>query len=139
MSVGHLNVKARLSEYVALARLSEEPGATLRMSELATVTNSSLSRLSHLVNRLETWGFVRREPDPADGRLTNAILTEDGYSKLKASAPSQANCRSMDLELRGGTIAIAVDPAFEYALIVADGALSLWWLSGSPRWHSWDR
>ena len=75
-------------EYHALARLSEEPGRTLRMSQLAVVTNASLSRLSHLVKRLETWGFVRREPDPADGRFTNAILTETGYAKLVASAPA---------------------------------------------------
>ncbi len=43
-------------EYHALARLSEEPDHTLRMSELAAVTNASLSRLSHLVKRLESWG-----------------------------------------------------------------------------------
>jgi DNA-binding MarR family transcriptional regulator len=74
-------------EYHALARLSEEPGHTLRMSTLAAVTNASLSRLSHLVTRLEGRGLVRREPDPADGRLTNAILTDKGYEKLLASAP----------------------------------------------------
>jgi DNA-binding MarR family transcriptional regulator len=75
-------------EYHALARLSEEPTATLRMSELAAVTNASLSRLSHLVSRLEKWGFVRREPDPTDGRYTNAILTKAGYDKLRDSAPA---------------------------------------------------
>jgi DNA-binding MarR family transcriptional regulator len=75
-------------EYHALARLSEEPRHTLRMSELAAVTNASLSRLSHLVKRLESWGLVRRETDPADGRFTNAILTEAGYSKLVACAPA---------------------------------------------------
>ena len=75
-------------EYHALARLSEEPDRTLRMSELAVVTNASLSRLSHLVTRLEKWGFVRREPDTTDGRFTNAILTKAGYAKLVASAPA---------------------------------------------------
>jgi DNA-binding MarR family transcriptional regulator len=79
-------------EYHALARLSEEPNHTLRMSELAAVTNASLSRLSHLVKRLESWGYVRRETDPTDGRFTNAILTEDGYTKLVASAPSHVAC-----------------------------------------------
>jgi DNA-binding MarR family transcriptional regulator len=74
-------------EYHALARLSEEPDHTLRMSKLAAVTNASLSRLSHLIKRLEARGLVRREPDPADGRLTNAILTARGYKKLLASAP----------------------------------------------------
>ena len=58
------------------------------MSELAVLTNASLSRLSHLVTRLEKWGFVRREPDPTDGRYTNAILTKAGHDKLRDSAPA---------------------------------------------------
>jgi DNA-binding MarR family transcriptional regulator len=74
-------------EYHALARLSEEANHTLRMSELAALTNASLSRLSHLVKRLEFWGLVRREPDPTDGRFTLAVLTDAGYAKLVASAP----------------------------------------------------
>src|SRR5580704_3386598 len=53
-------------EYHTLARLSEDPNHTLRMSELAAVTNASLSRLSHLVTRLEARQLVRREPDLAD-------------------------------------------------------------------------
>jgi DNA-binding MarR family transcriptional regulator len=75
-------------EYHALARLSEDPDHTLRMSTLAELTNASLSRLSHLVKRLEARGFVRREPDSSDGRFTNAILTDIGYQKLVASAPA---------------------------------------------------
>ncbi len=75
-------------EYHVLARLSEEPEHTLRMSVLADLTHSSLSRLSHLMKRLETRGLVRREPDPTDGRFTNAILTKTGHKKLVASAPA---------------------------------------------------
>ena len=71
-----------------LVFVSEEPGRTLRMKDLAVLTNASLSRLSHLVTRLERWGFVRREPDPANGRYTNAILTDAGYAKLVGSAPA---------------------------------------------------
>jgi DNA-binding MarR family transcriptional regulator len=74
-------------EYHALARLSEEPDRTLRMSTLAVLTNASLSRLSHLVTRLEARGLIRREPDPSDGRFTRAVLTDNGYDKLVASAP----------------------------------------------------
>ncbi|HEX4657804.1 MAG TPA: MarR family transcriptional regulator [Streptosporangiaceae bacterium] len=74
-------------EYHALAWLSENPGHRLRMSELADVTNASLSRLSHLITRLERRGLVRREPDPTDGRYTNAILTPSGLRLLVASAP----------------------------------------------------
>jgi DNA-binding MarR family transcriptional regulator len=75
-------------EYHTLVRLSEDPAHTLRMSTLASVTNASLSRLSHLVKRLEGWGYVRRKPDPADARYTNAILTKAGYAKLVSSAPA---------------------------------------------------
>jgi DNA-binding MarR family transcriptional regulator len=74
-------------EYHALARLSEEADRRLRMSELAVLTNASLSRLSYLVKRLEGWGYVRRQSDPTDGRFTMAILTDRGYTKLVASAP----------------------------------------------------
>lgn len=75
-------------EYHALARLSENPGNTMRMSDLADVTNASLSRLSHLITRLERRQLVRREPDPADGRYTNAILTPAGLRLLTTSAPA---------------------------------------------------
>ena len=75
-------------EYHVLARLSENPGNTMRMSELAEVTDSSLSRLSHLMKRLEGRDLVRREPDPADGRYTNAIMTNAGLRLLVASAPA---------------------------------------------------
>jgi DNA-binding MarR family transcriptional regulator len=75
-------------EYHALARLSESPGNTMRMSELADVTNASLSRLSHLITRLERRQLVCREPDPADGRYINAILTPAGLRLLTASAPA---------------------------------------------------
>lgn len=75
-------------EYHALARLSENPDHTMRMSALAEVTNASLSRLSHLIKRLELRDLVRREPDPNDGRYTNAILTQAGLRLLTASAPA---------------------------------------------------
>ncbi len=71
-----------------MAMLSEAPDRTLRMSDLAERTSSSLSRLSHLVTRLESRGYVRREADPADGRFTNAILLPAGMSKLESAAPA---------------------------------------------------
>ena len=58
------------------------------MSDLAAVTNASLSRLSHLVTAARVVGLRRREPDPTDGRSTRAVLTETGYAKLVASAPA---------------------------------------------------
>jgi DNA-binding MarR family transcriptional regulator len=91
-------------EYHALARLSEDPKHTLRMSELALLTNASLSRLSHLVKRLESRGLVRREPDPSDGRFTNAIMTKAGYKLLVASAPGHvARVRSLVIDALSST------------------------------------
>jgi len=87
-------------EYQVMARLSQSPEWTLRMSALADLANSSLSRLSHLVKRLEERGFVRREPDPADGRFTNAILTDQGYQTLAAAAPAHvAHVRSLVIDV----------------------------------------
>ena len=74
-------------EYQVLAGLSEAPERSLRMSELAVLANGSLSRLSHVVNRLEKRGWVRRSPDPADGRFTLAVLTEKGWEKVVETAP----------------------------------------------------
>src|SRR6185312_7991038 len=74
-------------DYLVLSGLSEAPDRTLRMSELAARANSSLSRLSHVVSRLEGKGWVRREPCPGDGRFINAVLTEEGWQKVVATAP----------------------------------------------------
>ena len=73
--------------YWVLAMLSEAPGRSLRMSELAARANSSLSRLSHGVTRLVTRGWVRRERSADDGRGQVAVLTDAGWAKLLASAP----------------------------------------------------
>jgi len=74
-------------EYQVLSMLSMSPGHTLRMSELAAVAEGSLPRLSQVVSRHEKRGWVRRTPDPADGRYTLAVLTEAGWEKVVASAP----------------------------------------------------
>jgi len=87
-------------EYQVLAMLSEAPERTMRMSSLAVVTNASLSRLSHLFQRLEQRGLVRREPDPADGRFTNAILTDQGFRTLADAAPGHvAHVRSLVIDV----------------------------------------
>jgi DNA-binding MarR family transcriptional regulator len=74
-------------EFFALSRLSEAPGVRMRMSALAAATNSSLSRLSHVVTRLEARGLIRREPCAEDGRATNVVLTEQGASYVTDAAP----------------------------------------------------
>nr|WP_296070372.1 MarR family transcriptional regulator [uncultured Actinoplanes sp.] len=74
-------------EYLALSSLSMAEGRTMRMSELAADIEGSLPRLSQVVSRLEKRGWVRRTPDPADGRYTLAVLTGEGWDKVVATAP----------------------------------------------------
>ena len=74
-------------EYAVMAALSEVPERTMRMSELAMLAEGSLPRLSQVVGRLEERGWVRRAPDPADGRYTLAILTGEGWAKVAETAP----------------------------------------------------
>ena len=63
-------------EYFVMAHLSESPGREARMSELAMMANGSLSRLSHVVSRLERRGYFVRRQSP-----------DDGFAKLADSAP----------------------------------------------------
>lgn len=74
-------------EYLVLAMLSETPGRTLRMTALASRTNATLPRLSHVARRLEERRLVERLPCPADARATNARLTDQGWETLVATAP----------------------------------------------------
>jgi DNA-binding MarR family transcriptional regulator len=73
--------------YEVLVRLSEAEGHRLRMSELADRSQSSRSRLSHAVRRLEEAGWVRREPCATDARGAVAVLTDEGFAALEAAAP----------------------------------------------------
>jgi DNA-binding MarR family transcriptional regulator len=61
------------------------------MSELAALSNGSLSRLSHVVSRLDKRGYVRRDRTPDDGRGWVATLTDSGHAKIVASAPGHVD------------------------------------------------
>ena len=74
-------------EYGILFALADAPERTLRMSVLASYANSSLTRLSRAVARLEAKRWVRREPDPTDGRYTLATLTKLGVRKFDQATP----------------------------------------------------
>lgn len=74
-------------EYYVLAMLSEAEEATLRMTELAALTNATLPRLSHVVRRLEDRQLVERFPCPKDRRATNARLTDGGRALVEEAAP----------------------------------------------------
>jgi DNA-binding MarR family transcriptional regulator len=76
-----------LFDYHVLAMTSEEPGRALPMSELAARSNASLSRLSHVVKKLEGRGWMERTPSLDDARVTMAALTDEGMAALEGLAP----------------------------------------------------
>lgn len=75
-------------EYLVLGVLSEQPDRTLGMTDLAETISSSLSRLSHVVKRLEAQGLVTRVRCPGVGRRTNATVTDTGFARVSAAAPA---------------------------------------------------
>ncbi|SEL92806.1 MarR family winged helix-turn-helix transcriptional regulator [Rhodococcus maanshanensis] len=76
-------------EYFVLSALSEEPNRRLQLSALANAANASLSRLSHVVTKLEKVGWVRRE-SIVGARGSLAVLTDTGYQKVVEAAPGHA-------------------------------------------------
>ncbi len=74
-------------EYGALMAIADAPERTMRMTELASRTNATLPRLSHVARRLEERGLIRRFPCPEDRRATNATITEEGMALIADAAP----------------------------------------------------
>jgi len=78
-------------EYRILAALSEAPGDEMRLSDLADLSNTSQSRLTHRMRRLLDRGDVEKRSSPDDGRVTYARLTPVGRERVEAIAPQHAN------------------------------------------------
>ena len=80
--------RLRLYEYHVLATLSDQPTQVDRHEGAVRRDNGSMSRLSHVVSRLEDRGWVERRPHPRDGRLTEAHLTDEGHRTIADAAPA---------------------------------------------------
>lgn len=74
-------------EYMVMAMLSENEERTLQLSDLAELTSGTLSRLSHVLTRLERQGWVVRARSPHNPRARVATLTDAGLAKVVATAP----------------------------------------------------
>lgn len=74
-------------DYLVLNHLNLSDGHAMPMTRLAVLMASSLSRLSHVVSRLEGDGRVARSRSADDGRVTIATLTERGLELFRAAAP----------------------------------------------------
>lgn len=75
------------NDYEILVNLSESEDRRMRMSELATRTLQSKSRLSHQITRMENSGLVRRESCDSDKRGLFAVLTDHGWETMRGVAP----------------------------------------------------
>jgi DNA-binding MarR family transcriptional regulator len=73
-------------EFSVMAALSRQPGRSLQLKDLAVAASGSLSRLSHVISRMERRGWVRRTKG-LKGRATRAELTDEGHGKLMAAGP----------------------------------------------------
>ncbi len=76
-----------LTWYDVLLELNASEDRRLRMQELASRTVLSRTRVSRLVDELVAEGYVSRAPDPADGRVSFAVLTPAGRTVLRQAAP----------------------------------------------------
>ncbi|MCP2167882.1 MarR family winged helix-turn-helix transcriptional regulator [Goodfellowiella coeruleoviolacea] len=74
-------------EYHVMAVLAAASGGNLRPGDIAKAVGSSLSRVSHLLRRLEDKGWIRRTADPDDSRYSFAALTEAGHEKMTQAGP----------------------------------------------------
>lgn len=75
-----------MPEYEILVRLSETPGRSIRMAELAASVAHSRSRITHTIARLERDGLVQRTQAVDDGRGVVAELTEVGFDRLEKAS-----------------------------------------------------
>ncbi|HEX5994961.1 MAG TPA: MarR family transcriptional regulator [Jiangellales bacterium] len=75
-----------LAWYDVLVRLVEADKHRLRMSELADRVMLSPSGLTRLVDRLVAEGLVRRAHAEQDGRGFYAVLTDEGYQRLREAS-----------------------------------------------------
>jgi DNA-binding MarR family transcriptional regulator len=75
------------SEYSTIMHLSEAPNLELRMAELAAATDLSASRMTRLVDALQSQGLVTKTASPSDARGNVARLTPGGMAKLKSAWP----------------------------------------------------
>lgn len=75
----------RVAEWRIVAHLSQTGAASMR--ELERRVDLHKSRVSRAARRLEDAGYVSRTSDPADGRLVELSLTEQGKEMMGELAP----------------------------------------------------
>jgi DNA-binding MarR family transcriptional regulator len=72
-----------LSAYEMLSRLALCPSGYMRMSDHASATSLSLSRVSRLVDQLEDRGLVTRRSCDTDSRIVYAAIGDSGRDLVR--------------------------------------------------------
>ena len=86
-------------DYFTLSILNAGENHSLRMTQLASMTNATLPRLSHAITRLEKRGLVQRRTAADDARATEVAITQEGRLKaIHATAGHVANVRDYVLD-----------------------------------------
>ena len=75
------------NEYTVLMNLSEAPNRELRITALADAAALSVSRMSRLVDDLQSRNLVSKRRSEMDGRGNVASLTPEGLARLEAAYP----------------------------------------------------
>jgi DNA-binding MarR family transcriptional regulator len=76
-----------LNEYEVLLLLSQAEEQSMRRVDLANEVRLSPSGITRMLDRLERAGLVGKGTCASDARVTYAVLTEAGTSKLEECAP----------------------------------------------------
>ncbi|MEU9387711.1 MarR family transcriptional regulator [Streptomyces sp. NPDC048279] len=103
-----------LTEYVVLMNLSEADNQELRMTDLASATALSASRITRVVDALQNRGQVVKRRYEGDARGNVATLTPEGLKRLQAAYPVHlASARKRVLDLLDGRSVPAMARQFE--------------------------
>jgi DNA-binding MarR family transcriptional regulator len=77
-----------LNGYEVLLYLAHAPERRLRRVDLAESVLLTASGITRLLDGLERAGYVTRATSEQDARVTYAVLTDQGYEKLRSAAPT---------------------------------------------------
>jgi DNA-binding MarR family transcriptional regulator len=77
-----------INDYEALLHLSRAAGGRMRRVDLADRLILTASGVTRLLDGLEAGGLVERASCSSDRRVTYAVLTEAGRTKLRESSQS---------------------------------------------------
>ena len=85
-----------INDYDVMAQLVKAPERKMRRVDLARSVVLSASGITRLLDGLEREGWVCKASCTSDGRITYAVLTDDGLAKYRAARTTHlASVREM--------------------------------------------